>query len=253
MFVNQHPGSSLLCTLEHPRLWYICHYFPLPREREVSASLAQQARVSRILPLSHGFLVLFLFIHYPSGSWEIQYLRRYWPFLGHICRQEFRSNHPAKVMLHHLIAQHSHKLNRPGPWNTPHSLVRKFWCAMGLEGDYIHVAADRDVWKSLSESSLQWHGFTRTHNNVETLEQNPWDKPKRLLHIPVAWIHLVFVGAAGVFTAVWLDTVAGFSVWARSEILQGYEANITSGFRRLCCHLNMLGGPFLLQIAVPNA
>ena len=70
------PGSSLLCPLEHPRLWYICHYFPLPREREVPASLTQQARLSRIRPLSHGFLVLFLFIHYPSGSWEIQYLRR---------------------------------------------------------------------------------------------------------------------------------------------------------------------------------
>ena len=66
-----------------------------------------------------------------------------------------------------------------------------------------------------------WHGFTRTQNNVETLEQNPWDKPKRLLHIPVAWIHLVFVGIpAGVFTAVWLDTVAGFSVWADSETLR---------------------------------
>ena len=174
--------------------------------------------------------------------------------LGHIFRQEFQSNRPAKVMLHHLIAQHSHKLNRPGPWNTPHSLVRKFWYAMELEGDYIHVATDRDVWKSLSESFLQWHGFTRTQNNVEMLEQNPWDKPKRLLHIPVAWIHLVFVGIqAGVFTAVWLDTVAGFSVWADSEPLQGYEANITRGFRGLCYHLNMLGGPFLLQIAVPNA
>ena len=89
---------------------------------------------------------------------------------------------------------------------------------------------------------------------VEMLEQNPWDKPKRLLRIPVAWIHLVFVGIpAGVFTAVWLDTVAGFSVWADSEPLQGYEANITRGFRGLCYHLNMLGGPFLLQIAVPNA
>ena len=142
----------------------------------------------------------------PSGSWEIQYLRRYWSFLGHICRQEFRSNHPAKVMLHHLIAQHSHKLNRPGPWNTQ------------LEGDYIHVPTDRDVWKSLSESFLHWHGFTRTHNNVEMLARNPWDKTKRLLHIPVAWIHLVFVGLpAGVFTAVWLDTVAGFSVWAQNE------------------------------------
>ena len=108
----------------------------------------------------------------PSGSWEIQYLRRYWSFLGHICRQEFQSNRPAKVMLHHLIAQHSHKLNRPGPWNTPHSLVRKFWYAMELEGDYIHVATDRDVWKSLSESFLQWHGFTRKQNNVEMLEQN---------------------------------------------------------------------------------
>ena len=44
---------------------------------------------------------------------------------------------------------------------------------MELEGDYIHVATDRDVWKSLSESFLQWHGFTRTQNNVEMLEQNP--------------------------------------------------------------------------------
>ena len=60
-----------------------------------------------------------------SGKWDTQYLRQYWSFLGHIRRQEFRSNHPAKVTLHHLIVRHSHKLNRPGPWNTPHSLVSR--------------------------------------------------------------------------------------------------------------------------------
>ena len=103
-------------------------------------------------------------------------------------------------------AKSPRSLEHTSQFSQSGSLVRKFWCAMELEGDYIHVATDRDVWKSLSESFLQWHGFTRTHNNVEMLEQNPWDKPKRLLHIPVAWIHLVFVGiAAGVFTAVRLS------------------------------------------------
>ena len=189
----------------------------------------------------------------PLGSWDMQYLRRYWSFLGHICRQEFRSNHPAKVMLHHLITQHSRKLNRPGPWNTPHSLIRKFWNDMGFEGDYIHVAADRDIWKSLSQSFLHWHGLTMNPNNVEMLMQNPWEHPKRLLHIPVTWIHLVLIGMpAGVFTTVWLDRIEGFSVWTHSEMLQGYEANLASSFQGLCRHLNMLGGPFLLQIAVPN-
>ena len=37
----------------------------------------------------------------PSGNWEIQYMRRYWPFLGHVCRQDFRARYPARVMLHH--------------------------------------------------------------------------------------------------------------------------------------------------------
>ena len=72
--------------------------------------------------------------------------------------------------------------------------VSKSWSAMGLEGDYSHVAADRDVWKSLSESFLQWHGLARTHNNVG---QNQRDKPKRLLHYPLlgfTWCSLVCWG-----------------------------------------------------------
>ena len=90
----------------------------------------------------------------PSGSWDQQYLSRYWSFLGHICRQDSSSDHPAKIMLHHIIGQHSHKLNRPGPWNTPHSLVSKFWRETGLDGDYVHMATDREAWKSLTPRFL---------------------------------------------------------------------------------------------------
>ena len=89
----------------------------------------------------------------PAGSWEKQFLRRYWTFIGHICRQDFYSRHPARIMLHHVKEQHQSKLNRPGPWNTPHSLISKFWTENALDGDYGHMALDRDAWKSLTHVS----------------------------------------------------------------------------------------------------
>ena len=64
-------------------------------------------------------------------------MRRYWSFLGHVCRQDFQSRYPARVVLHHIFQQHSQTLSRPGPWSTPHGLLTKFWLEIGLDVDYM--------------------------------------------------------------------------------------------------------------------
>ena len=70
-----------------------------------------------------------------TQSWPTQCLRRFWSFLGHICRQDFGSQHPARTMLEHLARKHTSGLTRPGPWHTVHSLMRKFWTETQLEHD----------------------------------------------------------------------------------------------------------------------
>ena len=97
----------------------------------------------------------------PAGSWENQFLRRYWTFTGHICRQDFYSRHPARIMQHHVKQQHQSKLNRPGPWNAPHSLISKFRTENELDGDYGHMALDRDAWKLLTQCFLTWNAIYR--------------------------------------------------------------------------------------------
>eukprot|EP00438_Fugacium_kawagutii_P011121 Skav204027 [mRNA] locus=scaffold574:8222:9304:- [translate_table: standard] len=190
----------------------------------------------------------------PSGSWEHQHLRRYWSFLGHICRQTFASNHPAKVMLHHLMRQHSETLSRPGPWNTPHSLVSKFWRTSGFEGDHIHMASDREAWKSLTPCFLHWHGLQMNPINVEMLEANPWEAPKYLLRATPAWLQIIFIAVhGGTLAAVWLDKVEGFMVWKhRSGQADAGSTTVSNSLQELCVYLSMLSRPFLLQFAVPQ-
>ena len=190
----------------------------------------------------------------PHGSWTSQFLRRYWSFIGHICRQNFSGKHPARVMLYHVIEQHNHRLNRPGPWSTPHSLVAKFWKDNKMEGDYIHVASDRDAWKALTNSFLQWHNIPLERTNVEFLDAQPWDHPKYLLRYQLAWLQLVFINAtATFFEAVWLDQIHGFSSWTiEAEAVHDVHHSLITGLTGLCLHLCMLGKPFSMQLAVPN-
>ena len=190
----------------------------------------------------------------PHGSWTSQFLRRYWSFIGHICRQNFSGKHPARVMLYHVIEQHNHRLNRPGPWSTPHSLVAKFWKDNKMEGDYIHVASDRDAWKALTNSFLQWHNIPLERTNVEFLDAQPWDHPKYLLRYQLAWLQVVFINAtATFFEAVWLDQIHGFSTWTiEAEAVHDVHHSLITGLTGLCLHLCMLGQPFSMQLAVPN-
>ena len=190
----------------------------------------------------------------PSGSWDQQYLCRYWSFLGHICRQDYCSHRPAKIMLHHVIGQHAQKLNRPGPWHTPHSLVSKFWRETGLDGDYIHIASDREAWKSLTPCFLNWQDVPLLRYNVEFLDAQPWDHPKHLLRMQIAWLQVVFIHvSAGLLTAVWLDQAAGFCVWTSAGSSLDLGSVLCGGMDDLCSHLCMLGRPFVLQVVVPHA
>eukprot|EP00438_Fugacium_kawagutii_P033387 Skav211633 [mRNA] locus=scaffold2262:125553:128888:+ [translate_table: standard] len=190
----------------------------------------------------------------PNGNWDTQFLRRYWSFVGHVCRQDFQCHHPARIMLHHLAHQHTQRLSRPGPWNTAHNLLVRFWADTGLDGDYMHMALDRDTWRTLTAGFLAWHGLPAQRTQVELLDQHPWDSPKYLLRVHASWLRTIFVAVeADTFKAVWLDQVEGFSVWRQvSEAHTARYKVLANGLESLCYHLPMLGRPFLLQIVLPK-
>ena len=130
----------------------------------------------------------------PSGNWEIQYMRRYWSFLGHVCRQDFQSRYPARVVLHHIFQQHSQTLSRPGFWSTPHGLLTKFWLEIGLDVDRLHASlSDREHWKDLLSPFLAWQDLAPNRSDVEFLECSPWEHPQCLLRMHVKWLCAVFI------------------------------------------------------------
>eukprot|EP00438_Fugacium_kawagutii_P022727 Skav216433 [mRNA] locus=scaffold3139:434672:438016:- [translate_table: standard] len=191
-----------------------------------------------------------------SGSWEIQYIKRYWSFLGHVCRQGFHGRHPARVMLHQLAMQHSRTLSRPGPWFTPRSLLAKFWKEAELDEDYMFVSSDREAWKDLTSTFLAWLDLAPLRGNVEFLDCSPWNHPRCLLRMHVAWLRTVFIGMpGGSFAAAWFDEVEGYSFWRSPATMAPTEDQtsiLTIGLRDLCQHLSMIQQPFVLQVAVAN-
>ena len=208
----------------------------------------------QLLRLRRHIVKLWIVHMTPNGSWTSQFLRRYWSFIGHVCRQNFCGKHPARVMLHHVIEQHKKKLNRPGPWSTPHSMITKFWKDNDMEGDYSHIASDRDAWKTLTNSFLQWHNTPLERTNVEFLDAQPWDHPKYLLRYQLAWLQVVFINAtAQFFEAVWLDQTHGFSTWTlEPEDVHDVHDCLITGLTELCFHLCMLEKPFNVQLVVPS-
>ena len=155
-------------------------------------------------------------------------------------------------MLHHVKEQHQSKLNRPGPWNTPHSLISKFWTENALDGDYGHMALDRDAWKSLTQCFLTWNAIPLDRTNVEFLDAQPWEHPKYLLRFHLAWLQVIFIHIhANKLEATWLDRSEGFCQW-KSECEPHDDASLLiGGLTNLYCHLCMLSRPFVLQIVLP--
>ena len=186
-----------------------------------------------------------------SGSWEVQYMRRYWSFLGHACRQDFSGRSPARIMLHHIAQQHSETLSRPGPWFTPHSLLTKFWTETELAGDYMLVSSDRESWKNLSSTFLAWQNISPDQANLEILECSPWRHPRSLLRMHVKWLRTVFIGLpTGSFAAAWFDETDGYSYWRLPTQPLDKVESLKLGLQNLFPHLSMLGKPFVLQLAV---
>lgn len=158
----------------------------------------------------------------PFGNWEIQYMQRYWSFLGHVCRLDFRARYPARAMLHHIVQQHSQTLSRAGPWSTPHGLLTKIWTESGHDGDCMLASRafrDREHWKGFSPTFLAWQdsaskryqcGIPRLQP-VQTSETSPTNAFKMALHCSHS-------PAKEFFAAAWLLKL---KVFPFGESLQG--------------------------------
>lgn len=184
-------------------------------------------------------------------TWPTQYLRRFWSFLGHICRQEFHSHHPARVMLAHVADRHAGGLARHGPWHTTHSLLRKFWAEKEIEHDYLYLAHDRDAWKLLGATFLKWMDQPMKSTKAELLLQNPWESKGALLRQQTNWLHTAILNIHGTtLLLTWLDTVEGPS---RLSIDIGHPhsaATILENYMGLERHLRILYQPFVQQLAI---
>ena len=158
-----------------------------------------------------------------KGNWTAQLLHRYWSFFGHICQQEFHASHPAKVMLHRLALRHGHGLARPGPWNTPHALLQRFWVAQRLDGDYLYLAQDREHWKDLSHNFLCWLAQHPPSTKLEMLPKSPWESKGSLLRQQASWLLTLVLtvhdDACGrLVQLAWLDTAHGFSIITQKDL-----------------------------------
>eukprot|EP00438_Fugacium_kawagutii_P032885 Skav216144 [mRNA] locus=scaffold1946:433937:434971:- [translate_table: standard] len=186
-----------------------------------------------------------------TRGWLAAWLRRFWSFLGHICRQDFHSRHPARIMLSHLAHRHTGGLNRPGPWRTPHSLLRKFWSEQGIDHDYLYYAQDRDAWRDLGTTFLSWMGQPEAITKSELLPTNPWESKGALLRQQAQWVHTAILTVqGGTLLVAWLDTRDGISKLSTSLPLPPSASNILDCFLHLECHLRMAYQPFVQQLAI---
>ena len=136
---------------------------------------------------------------------------------------------------------------------TPQSCLQILAGNWTLDGDYIHIASDREAWKSLTPCFLNWQDVPLLRYNVEFLDAQPWDHPKHLLRTQIAWLQVVFIHVSpGLLTAVWLDQAAGFCVWTSAGTSLDLGSVLCGGMDDLCSHLCMLGRPFVLQVVVPH-
>eukprot|EP00438_Fugacium_kawagutii_P034664 Skav219051 [mRNA] locus=scaffold1033:29162:30001:+ [translate_table: standard] len=192
----------------------------------------------------------------PRGSWNEQLLKRLWTFSGHVCRQNHQPSKPARVMFGHLASARLEGLARPGPWNTLHALLAKFWATHGLEGDYLMSALDRDSWKTLESHFLAWFLPAEHAHNVEFLPCAPYSSPALLLRSHVKWVRTCFVRLRQMdttlfhLTVAWLDEVEGFCSWSGHYEQPSAYLAFNAGIQQCLQHLAMLYQPYILQLAV---
>eukprot|EP00438_Fugacium_kawagutii_P011708 Skav231763 [mRNA] locus=scaffold695:213065:216289:- [translate_table: standard] len=186
-----------------------------------------------------------------TRGWLAECLRRYWSFLGHICRQDFCPPHPSRIMLTHLATRHTGGLNRPGPWHTAHSLIRKFWSECGIDHDYLYYAQDRDAWRDLGRRFLCWMGQPESITNTELLPTNPWESKGQLLRQQAQWLHTaVLTVQVDTILIAWLDTRDGPSKLSTPLHSPTTASTILDGFLQLEGHLRMAYQPFVQQLAI---
>eukprot|EP00438_Fugacium_kawagutii_P000967 Skav224478 [mRNA] locus=scaffold1302:721710:725191:- [translate_table: standard] len=186
-----------------------------------------------------------------TRGWLAECLRRYWSFLGHICRQDFCPPHPSRIMLTHLATRHTGGLNRPGPWHTAHSLIRKFWSECGIDHDYLYYAQDRDAWRDLGRRFLCWMGQPESITNTELLPTNPWESKGQLLRQQAQWLHTaVLTVQVDTILIAWLATRDGPSKLSTPLHSPTTASTILDGFLQLEGHLRMAYQPFVQQLAI---
>lgn len=154
-------------------------------------------------------------------------------------------------MLTHLATRQTGGLNRPGPWHTAHSLLRKFWSECGIDHDYLYYAQDRDAWKDLGAIFLRWMGQPETITKTELLPTNPWESKGALLRQQAQWVHTAILTVqGGTVLIAWLDTREGISKLSTPLPLSTSASTILDCYLHLEGHLRMAYQPFVQQLAI---